>query len=187
MSVGVEVVIRSVELYDQVKTTTTSLSIKCKLSSRSPKQKRKNRKPITKLGNEHCDWFILPLLLPTPTMWFSLDRKQRCHKRSPNWRKWKRSGYSDSDSDALITPLASPTFYFHWVISALYDPAYDSNSVTGADVGGGCRGCAPPPPEITLYGRFTANTKFAVSFDMYSQQLTLCYCLVKSLLLHIRF
>ena len=24
---------------------------------------------------EHCDWFILPLLLPTPTIWFSLDHK----------------------------------------------------------------------------------------------------------------
>ena len=28
-------------------------------------------------GIEHCDWFILPLLLATPTMQFSLDRKQR--------------------------------------------------------------------------------------------------------------
>ena len=34
-------------------------------------------KPITKRGNEHCDWFILPLLLPPPTIWFSLDRKRR--------------------------------------------------------------------------------------------------------------
>ena len=106
-----------------LKTTTPSLSIKWKLSSRSRKQKRKNRKPIAKLGNEHCEWFILPLLLPTPAMWFSLDRTRRCHKRSANWRKWKRSGSSDSDSVALITPLASPVFYFHWVISALYDPA----------------------------------------------------------------
>ena len=24
----------------------------------------------------HCDWFILLLLLPTPTMWFSPDHKQ---------------------------------------------------------------------------------------------------------------
>ena len=24
-------------------------------------------KPITMLGNKHCDWFILPILLPTPT------------------------------------------------------------------------------------------------------------------------
>ena len=24
----------------------------------------------------HCDWFILPLLLLTPTIWFLLDHKQ---------------------------------------------------------------------------------------------------------------
>ena len=106
-----------------LKTTTPSLSIKWKLSSRSRKQKRKNRKPIAKLGNEHCEWFILPLLLPTPAMWFSLDRTRRCHKRSANWRKWKRSGSSDSDSVALITPLARPIFDFYRVISVLYDPA----------------------------------------------------------------
>ena len=23
-----------------------------------------------------CDWLVLPLLLPTPTIWFSLDHKQ---------------------------------------------------------------------------------------------------------------
>ena len=33
-------------------------------------------KPITKRFNEHCDWLILPLLLPTPTIWFSLDHKR---------------------------------------------------------------------------------------------------------------
>ena len=30
----------------------------------------------------HCHWFILPLLLPTPIIWFSLDRKLQNHKRS---------------------------------------------------------------------------------------------------------
>ena len=34
---------------------------------------RKNQ-PITILAIEHCDWFILSLLLPTPTMQFLLDR-----------------------------------------------------------------------------------------------------------------
>ena len=34
-------------------------------------------KPITKCGNVHCDWFILPLLFPTPTIWFSLDHKRK--------------------------------------------------------------------------------------------------------------
>ena len=33
-------------------------------------------KPITKRGNVHCDWLILPLLLPTPTIWFSLNHKR---------------------------------------------------------------------------------------------------------------
>ena len=33
-------------------------------------------KSITKRGNVDCDWFILPVLLPTPTIWFSLDRKR---------------------------------------------------------------------------------------------------------------
>ena len=43
----------------------------------SRKQKRIRRtKPITKRGNVHCDWFILPRLLPTPTIWFSLAQKR---------------------------------------------------------------------------------------------------------------
>ena len=57
-----------------------------------PKQKRKNQ-PITMLGIEHCDWFILPLMLPTPTMEFSLDHKRRTHKRNR---------CSASDFDSLI-------------------------------------------------------------------------------------
>ena len=32
--------------------------------------------------HEPYDWFILPLLLPTPTILFSLDRKRRIHKRN---------------------------------------------------------------------------------------------------------
>ena len=35
-----------------------------------------------KAGNKHCDMFILPLLLPTPTIWFSLDHKQWSNKQS---------------------------------------------------------------------------------------------------------
>ena len=64
--------------------------------------------------------------------------------------------------------------------------------LAGADPGGGCRGCTPP--RMTC-GRFLINsvqsldrhTKSAVSFDIYSQQLTLCYFLVKSPLRRIRF
>ena len=44
-------------------------------------------KPITKGGNVHCDWFIVPPLLPTPTVWFSLDRKRRSHKHKRKWKK----------------------------------------------------------------------------------------------------
>ena len=64
-------------------------------------------KPITKRGNMHCNWSILPLLLPTTTTWFSLDRKRWSHKRSR--KKRKRSDSSDSDSFALMTPLTTPT------------------------------------------------------------------------------
>ena len=55
--------------------------IQWKLGCRSRKQKRKNQ-PIAKSGIEHCHWFILPLLLATPIMQFSLDRKQRRHKQN---------------------------------------------------------------------------------------------------------
>ena len=72
--------------------TTPSLMIQGKLDCRSRKQKRKN-KPITRPGIEHCDWFILPPLLATPTMQFSLDRKRRSHQRAR---------YSASDSVGLI-------------------------------------------------------------------------------------
>ena len=55
--------------------------IQWKLGCRSRKQKRKNQ-PIARPGVEHCHWFILPLLLATPTMQFSLDHKRRCHKQN---------------------------------------------------------------------------------------------------------
>ena len=45
------------------------------------------------LGIDHRDWFILSLLLPTPTMQVSLDHKQRSHERNR---------CSASDSDSLI-------------------------------------------------------------------------------------
>ena len=55
--------------------------IQWKLDCRSRKQKRKTQ-PIARAGIEHCHWFILPLLLATPTMQFSLDRKGRSHKQN---------------------------------------------------------------------------------------------------------
>ena len=81
--VGVGVVIRSVELYDLLKTAfwfrwRSSENWLVGVACRSGKTK-----PIrTKRGNVHCDWFILPLLLPAPKIWFSLDRKRRSHKWS---------------------------------------------------------------------------------------------------------
>ena len=59
---------------------TPSLMIQWKLDCRSRKQKRKTQ-PITRPRIEHCDWFTLLLLLATPTMPLSLDRKRRSHKR----------------------------------------------------------------------------------------------------------
>ena len=67
-------------------------------------------KPITKCGKVHCDWFVLLLLLSTPTIWFSLD-----HKRNvSNWvvsgigtlfsldHKLHASHY-DSNSDSITS------------------------------------------------------------------------------------
>ena len=92
--VGVGVVIRSVKRYDLVKIKRRSRKQSFLLCSRFRRLRSSENqivgevsrsartKPITKRGNEHCDWFILPLLLPTPTIWFSLDRKRRNRKRS---------------------------------------------------------------------------------------------------------
>ena len=94
VGVGVGVgVIRSVERYDLMKIKQRSrkqsflLRLRFRRLRSSENQvvgvvSRNGRtKPITKGGNENCDWFILPLLLPTPTIWSSLDRKRRNRKR----------------------------------------------------------------------------------------------------------
>ena len=39
------------------------------------RSRSRGTKPIRKHGNMHCDWFILLLLLPTSTIWFSLDHR----------------------------------------------------------------------------------------------------------------
>ena len=72
----------------------------------------------------NSDWLILPLLLPTPTIWFSLDHKRNVSDGvgSGVGRKWKRSDSSDSDYVVLMTPLTTPIFDFHLVISALTTP-----------------------------------------------------------------
>ena len=72
----------------------------------------------------HSDWLILPLLLLTPTIWFSPDHKRNVSNRvvSRVGREWKLSDSSDSDSAALMTPLTTPIFDFHQVISTLTTP-----------------------------------------------------------------
>ena len=54
----------------------------------------------------------------------------------------------------------------------------------GADLGGRVQGVLTPPPPSPLP---RCPAAYADMFDMYSQQFTLCYCQVKSLLLRIHF
>ena len=61
-----------------------------------------------KRRNVYFDWLILPLLLPTPPIWFSLSLGVVCGVR----RKWKRSDPSDSDSVGPMTLLTTPIFDF---------------------------------------------------------------------------
>ena len=41
-----------------------------------------SRQTVEEPGLVYCDWLVLLLLLPTPTIWFSLNRKRRSRKRS---------------------------------------------------------------------------------------------------------
>ena len=70
-------------------------------------------KQITKCWNMHCDWFILLLLLPTLTIWFSLD-----HKRNIS------DGVGRNGNVLILLTLSSsvtlsPIFDFHQAINAL--------------------------------------------------------------------
>ena len=64
-----------------------------KLNCRRRKQKRKNQ-AITRPKIDHCDWFILKLLIPSPKIYFSLDHQRLSHKRN---------GSSASSSVSSIT------------------------------------------------------------------------------------
>ena len=79
------------------------------------RSRSRRTKPITKHGNVHSDCLIFPLLLPTPTIWFSPDHKRNVSNRvvSGVGRKWKLSDSSDSNSVTLMTPLTTPIFDFH--------------------------------------------------------------------------
>ena len=102
------VVIRSLELYDQGK---RAFWFHLRL-----RRLRSSENQIVGVATEnvHCNWFILPLLLPTPTIWFSPDHERQSHKRS---RKKMETFWlaSDSDSVALITLLTTPIFDLQWV------------------------------------------------------------------------
>ena len=51
----------------------------------------------------HCNWFILPLLLPTQTIWFSLDYKRNVSDRVV-------SGVGRNGNVLIVlTPLTTPT------------------------------------------------------------------------------
>jgi len=91
---GIGVVIRSVKRYDLVKIKQRSRKQSFLLRLRFRRlrsgeghfvgviSRSARTKPIIKRGNEHYDWCILPLLLPTLTIWFLLDRGQRNRKQS---------------------------------------------------------------------------------------------------------
>ena len=70
-------------------------------------------KPITKHGNVHCDWFILPLLLLTPTSWFSLDHK---------WNVSDGVVFNKAELEEI------EMFWFFWLwFCRVYGFAYDSD------------------------------------------------------------
>ena len=65
---GIRVIrIRTFPFLIKTPSTALSLTIWWKLTCRSRKQKQQNQR-ITKHGIEYCDWFILPFLLPNPTI-----------------------------------------------------------------------------------------------------------------------
>ena len=87
VGVRVRVVIRSIGVNNLVKTAFCfHLRLHHSWSSENwvvgVTSRSRRTKSITKHGNLHWDWFILRLLLPTPTIWFSLDCKQWSCKQS---------------------------------------------------------------------------------------------------------
>ena len=74
--------------------------------------------------SEAFDQLVLPLLLPTPTIQFSIDHKRQSRKR--NRKEWKRSNAFDSDSAEFMTPLMTR---FSPGCKRSYDSDYDNDSV----------------------------------------------------------
>ena len=72
-----------------------------------------------KYGNVLCDWFVLPLLLPTPIIWFSLD-----HKRNVS------DGVVSRVNGRNGNILVLPTLRFR----PAYDSTYDSHFLLATKV-----------------------------------------------------
>ena len=76
----------------------------------------------------HCDWFIILLLLPTPTIWFSLD-----HKRNVSDRVVSRVG-RNGNILILLTPIPLRLWLrlqlrlLMFTSKRSYNSAYDSDS-----------------------------------------------------------
>ena len=109
--IGVGVVIESVKLYDLVKTAFWFFLFRLRLRRLRSSENwvfgvaswSGRTKPITERGNVHCNWFILPLLLPTQTIWFSLDYKRNVSDRVV-------SGVGRNGNVLIVlNPLTTPT------------------------------------------------------------------------------
>ena len=120
--VGVGVVIRHVELYllcsDSSDSTYDSVVYnKVKTGSSESQAEAEELNQSQSLGIRKMCIVIglsLPLLLPNPTIWFSLDDVDHKRNRSDRdvsrvGRKWKCSVSFDSDSVAFMTLFTTPT------------------------------------------------------------------------------
>ena len=79
-------------MYDQLKTGSSESQTEAEELNQSKKR-----------GNMHCDWFILLLLLPTPTIWFSLDRKGRSQKKMETFNSDSSKSYFVAFMNTIFT------------------------------------------------------------------------------------
>ena len=119
--------------------TTPSLMIQWKLGCRSWKQKQKNQ-PIAKSGIEHCHWFILPLLLATPTMQRRRQKQNQCSASDSVGLVFTRS----YRSTLLITTLTTTLSLVKTSLNNWFRPTnskiYEINVSRKLHVEGGVRG-----------------------------------------------
>ena len=92
-------------------------------------------------------------------------------------------------SKATITRGTGRIFDWLKIRAFINRCSFTRNHLTGTDLGGGYRGYSPPSrDELQLSNSTGILQDMAPDMhDLYSQQFTLCYCLVKSLRLRIRF